>query len=43
MQILKPGGDLAGQVDIPITHTSTIANPIVEVSARLIARCRPTA
>lgn len=43
MQILKPGGDLAGQVDIPITHISTIANPIVEVSARLIARCRPTA
>jgi hypothetical protein len=29
LEILKPGGDLASQVDVPIAHAGTIANPIV--------------
>src|SRR5205823_2593677 len=39
LEVLKPGGDLAGQVDVPIAHTGTIANPIVDPASRLTA-CR---
>ena len=30
LEVIQPGGDLAGEVDVPITHALTIANPIVK-------------
>jgi len=36
LEALEPGRYLAGLVDIPITHSVTIANPIVERRPRCL-------
>src|SRR5207247_5622295 len=36
LEVVQPCGDLAGEVDVPITHSLTIANPIAKV-ARFLA------